>query len=253
MGTVPATKRKGINIVSWSMRTKPPRVAQGVKLDGAGFYGPLCDPGIYTVKITKADKVISGEIVLIPDPKSPHSLADRNLRKENVNELFVLSEDLAFMNQQLLALKEQCANSKEKCSNTDLKKKLDKFNKELEEARAQLVATKGGEAITGEEKIRERLSELYGSVNGYEGRPSDSQLDKKAAVQADLMKNKATMKNLWDKNLSTLNTALKKEGLPELSVLQRTDFDNSGNTSFKSGAAGGNNLYKNFNSYLFFF
>ena len=29
--------------------------------------------------------------------------------------------------------------------------------------------------ITGEERIRELLGQLYGTVNGYEGRPADYQ------------------------------------------------------------------------------
>ena len=35
LGTVPATKRKGINRINWSMRMKPPRVARGVRIDGS--------------------------------------------------------------------------------------------------------------------------------------------------------------------------------------------------------------------------
>ena len=29
--------------------------------------------------------------------------------------------------------------------------------------------------ITGEERIREHLGQLYGAINGYEGRPTDYQ------------------------------------------------------------------------------
>jgi len=253
MGTIPATKRKGINKVNWSMRTKPPRVAQGVKLDGAGFYGPLCEPGKYTVKITKGDKVVQGEIVLVEDPKSPHSLADRNLRKQVVSELYNLSEDLAFLNQQILAMKDGCKTAGQNCKNSGLKSRLNKFEKDLEQYRSQLVATKGGEAITGEEKIRERLSELYGSVNGYEGRPSESQLDKKLAIQTELEKQQNDLKVFWSKNLSALNAQLKKEGIKELSVLDRAGFDATDNSGSGSSRSGGMLQQWQYKSCLSFF
>jgi hypothetical protein len=48
----------------------------------------------------------------------------------------------------------------------------------LEKIRKELVATKEGLGITGEERIREKLSELYGSIVGYDGRPTDSQIDR---------------------------------------------------------------------------
>ncbi len=165
-------------MISWGMRTKPPRVAQGVKLDGAGFYGPLCDPGTYTVKITKGEKTIQGDLVLVADPASPHSKEDLSLRKKMVTELFTMSEDLAFLNQQILSEKSNAFQFKKNCKNSGIMKKLNQNLADLEKIRTELVATKGGEAITGEEKIRERLSELYASVNSYEGRPSESQLDR---------------------------------------------------------------------------
>lgn len=253
LGSVPATKRKGINKVSWSMRTKPPRVAQGVRLDGAGFYGPLCPPGNYIVKITKGDKVIQGEIVLVDDPKSPHSLADRNFRKEVVNELYSLSEDLAFLNQQIISMKDQCAAVHNQCKAPGLITKLIKFQKDLETFRSQLVATKGGEAITGEEKIRERLSELYASVNSYEGRPSESQLDKKTAIKSDMEVQQKSISEFWSKNLSTLNNQLAKEGIKALSVLARAEFDATDTSASRTGSTGGKYDKSLLNSCVSFF
>jgi len=43
-----------------------------------------------------------------------------------------------------------------------------------DELRSKIVATKEGGAITGEERIRELLGQLYGSVNNYEGRPTNT-------------------------------------------------------------------------------
>jgi len=43
----------------------------------------------------------------------------------------------------------------------------------LDEMRKKIVATKEGGAITGEERIREKTSQLYGAIVFYDGRPAD--------------------------------------------------------------------------------
>ena len=53
----------------------------------------------------------------------------------------------------------------------------------LEDFRSTLVSVKEGGMITGEKKLREKLGELYGGVNGYCGRPTQSQVDSTAFFQ----------------------------------------------------------------------
>ena len=40
--------------------------------------------------------------------------------------------------------------------------------------------------ITGEERLRENLAGLYGSILGYEGKPSATQLQRAAAIEREL-------------------------------------------------------------------
>ena len=225
LGTVPATKRKGINKVSWSMRSKPPRVARGVRIDGAGFYGPLVEPGDYTVKLTKGDKTFTGIIQLIDDPISQHSAEDKSLQRITSNQLFKMSEDLAFFNQQVLTMKESATARMNTTQNAGLKKSLQTYLDKIEKIRKELVATKGGQAITGEERIREKLSDLYGSVNSYEGRPTDSQINRIKGLQHDMDEQQKIADALWKTDLSKINDALKKEKAMELSLMTRNDFD----------------------------
>lgn len=227
MGTVPATKRKGLNIISWSMRMKPPRVAKGVRIDRAGFFGPLVDPGTYTVRITKGDNTFEGTLELINDPASPHSPEDRALQKKTSMQLFTLSEDLAFLNDQVLSMKESAEALKDSARDASLKKSLTAFAIKLEKIRKELVATTGGLAITGEERIREKLSDLYAAVISYEGRPSDSQLDKMEILKEDLNKQKKLTESLWATDLPGINAKLKKTFGTELQPESRETFNKS--------------------------
>jgi hypothetical protein len=48
--------------------------------------------------------------------------------------------------------------------------------------RKKIVATKEGGMITGEERLRENLANLYGSVVGYEGLPSEIQVQRTSSI-----------------------------------------------------------------------
>ena len=52
--------------------------------------------------------------------------------------------------------------------------------------RKKIVATKEGGMITGEERLRENLADLYGNVIGYEGRPSQTQVERADALAREL-------------------------------------------------------------------
>jgi hypothetical protein len=228
LGPVPATKRKGINKINWSMRTKPPRTAKGVRLDYAGFYGMLAEPGTYTVRITKGDKTFSGNLALVKDPITQHTDADIAEQRKAARQLFEMTEELAYFNQQVL---NQIDNSKAMLAtvtNASLKKSLQAYSGKLEKIRKELIATKEGQSITGEERIREKLSQLYAQVVSYDGRPTDSQLQNMEGLQADIKKQQEVAANLWKNDLPKLNAQLKTAQLTELSVLARAEFDKMG-------------------------
>ena len=52
--------------------------------------------------------------------------------------------------------------------------------------RKKIVATKEGGMITGEERFRENLADLYGSVNGYDGRPTQMEIDRTEAIGKEM-------------------------------------------------------------------
>src|SRR5204863_2152421 len=103
----------------------------------------------------------------------------------------------------------------------------------LEKIRKELIATKEGLGITGEERIREKLSELYGQEVGYDGRPTDSQIQRVDGLKFDMKKQQDVADALWKNDLPKLNAQLKGAKMNEITVLQRGDFDktDAGGTS----------------------
>jgi hypothetical protein len=57
---------------------------------------------------------------------------------------------------------------------------------QVDELRKKIVATKEGGMITGEERLREFLTDLYGNVVFYEGRPSQTQIERTDALTREL-------------------------------------------------------------------
>jgi hypothetical protein len=108
-----------------------------------------------------------------------------------------------------------------------LKRKLSAFTAELTEIRKKLLVTKVGD-IRGEQQLREKVSELYGAIGDYYGRPTQSQIERLAdlSVEADNMK--ATVDAIFTKNLASLNQQIGKASLAPIKILTREEFDAEG-------------------------
>jgi photosystem II stability/assembly factor-like uncharacterized protein len=74
---LPASKRPGLNRVTWAMRAKPPRVPPAAQIAFAGTRGPRLVPGVYTVRLTKAGKVSETKLTVGLDRRAKFSEADR--------------------------------------------------------------------------------------------------------------------------------------------------------------------------------
>jgi len=78
--------------------------------------------------------------------------------------------------------------------------------------------------ITGEERIRELLGQLYGAVNGYEGRPADYQAARADSLAHELEDVINDFQKLTQKELAGINPGLKKKKMEALAVLTEADW-----------------------------
>src|SRR5205807_8027010 len=94
-----------------------------------------------------------------------------------------------------------------------------------DELRKKIVATKEGGMITGEERLREYLANLYGSVNGYEGRPAQTQAERTDALARELADVVRDFDAWLAKEMSGMNSALSAKQLEPVKLLTRDEWE----------------------------
>ena len=218
-----AGKAKGINRVPWNLRMKGPKVPKSSQLLGGAFAGPVYPPGEYTIKLYKKDKIYEGKIIVKYDPNSNHSNADRDIRYETLMKAYYLIEDLAFLDHQILEIKNQ-STELAKLANGKLKSSLHAIAKDMDSRHKLISATKYGR-ITGEIRLRDRLSGIYGGVMSYQGKPSQTQLTRLNNLENEINSLNAEFSEIKTKDLVKLNKKLKKSDLNSVLLMTRDEFD----------------------------
>src|SRR5262249_25478543 len=162
---VPTNKRRGLNRAFWSMRRKPPTVPAAATAAFEASQGPRMLPGTYTVRMTKEGKTYDSPLAITSDPRSIHSAEERKAQYDLAVKLSDLLGDMAYtvdrMNSVRLGLDQRAAKL---AANDPLIKDLKSWSASVDDLRKKIVATKEGGMITGEERLRENLTDLYGNV-----------------------------------------------------------------------------------------
>ena len=231
--TLPGKKRRGLNRVGWPMRLKPPKVPPATALVPA-FVGPRVPEGSYTFKIIKGKETLEGQVQLVADPRNPHPKEDRLLQQKAALEVYDTLGDLTFLVDSVTGLKDQAEDRAESLSKKD-KAALEEFADTLDALHQTLVVTEGG-WISGREELRERLGTLYGDISFYDGRPTDSQLERMASLQAELDAKEAEFEAIA-KKVDSVNRILAKRDLEPLTRLTLDEWDEK-----QEGAGGSTSL-----------
>jgi len=210
---LPASKRPGLNRVTWTMRAKPPRVPPAAQIAFAGTRGARLVPGVYTVRLTKAGKVSETKLTVGLDRRAKFSEADRNAQFDAAMRVHGLFGDESGLMDRILSLRKALAQSGATLPEGDsLRKNISDFDGKVDAVRKKIVATTEGGAITGEERLREHTDQLYGEILSYEGKPSAYQIAYIDALNRELNDVTKEFEQLLAQDLSTLNESLKTKG-----------------------------------------
>ncbi len=222
--TLPGGKRKGMNRVAWPMRLPAPKLPPATALAPA-FVGPAVPEGTYTYKVIKGKETFEGTVTLVPDPRSTHSAEDRALQQKLGLELYDLLADLTYTVDAATDLRDQ-AKARAEGQSGRLARRLGDLEERLEEFRTGLVSTSEAGWISGDEKLREKLANVYGAVTGYDGRPTQSQIDRTVVLEDQLAAAQASFAAMSSgRDFDALNAQLRGRGLDELAVMTREAWE----------------------------
>jgi len=217
--TIVGTKRRGINRVSWSMQVKPPRVPRAATVAMMASQGPRVLPGTYTVKLTKGSEVIQTKLEIGLDRRAPFTVADRRQQFDAVMKVHALFGSMSTLVDRVEGARSSTeARLKAVQPNDDLHKKLRDLAGRLEDVKKEIVATKEGGAITGEERIREHAEHLYGALMSWEGKPARYQLERIDALQRELNDVQTQFDGLLSKEVGRLNEELRQRKLSPIAT-----------------------------------
>jgi hypothetical protein len=210
---LPASKRPGLNRVTWPMREKPPRVPPAAQIAFAGIRGPRLLPGTYTVRLTKGGKVSETKLTVGLDRRAKFSEADRKAQFDAAMRVHALFGEESALMGRILALRAALAKTGAALPEGDpLRKNVSDFDQKVDAVRKKIVATTEGGAITGEERLREHTDQLYGALLSYEGKPGGYQIAYIDALKRELADVTKEFEQLLAQDLPGLNESLKSKG-----------------------------------------
>ncbi|HEX4420059.1 MAG TPA: hypothetical protein VH165_19225 [Kofleriaceae bacterium] len=225
--TIAPSKRRGLNRVAWPMRLKPPRVPRAASVAFGSQVGPRVLPGTYTIRLTRGSEVVETKLTVGLDRRAPYTVADRKLQLDAALKVHAVFEDMSKLTDKIEAARDALRERLKAVPAGDpLAGKLRALLDRADATRKLVVATTEGGAITGEERIREHLDQLYGAINGWDGRPAKYQMAAIEALRRELTDAAKQLDELVGKDWRALDDALRQhklEPLPQVSQLERHD------------------------------
>jgi photosystem II stability/assembly factor-like uncharacterized protein len=230
IASLPGGKRRGINRVSWPMRLPPPKLppANSLVANLFTFVGPRVPAGAYTVKLIKGDQTLTGEVRLVPDARTQHSDEDRALQQKTALGLYQSLERLTYLVDAATTARDgarqRAAAMSAGATGDRFRRQLEALAAELESFRTGLVAGGEGGMLEGDQKLREKLGDLYGGVNGYEGRPTQSQLEYVQVLSGQLERAVARFEAIHGGSLAAANRELERRKLEPVRMPTREEW-----------------------------
>ncbi len=223
--TVAGSKHRGLNRAGWGMHVKPPAVAPAASALFEAAEGPRVLPGTYTVKLTKGDHTYTEELKVVMDPRAKYPVEERKAQFDLSMKVYKELEHMTFGVEAIEGVRDAAKARAAKVADKDpLHRQLQVLAEECDKLRSKIVATKEGGMITGEERIRELLGQLYGAVTGYDGKPTDYQVARTESLGHELQDVIDDFQKLTQRELTVVNAGLKKKKLDTITVLVEADW-----------------------------
>ncbi|MEM1216634.1 MAG: hypothetical protein AAGJ82_13155, partial [Bacteroidota bacterium] len=230
---IPAGKSAGLNVVSMPTRLPQPRAAPTSNRMAlvSSIFGPNMPAGEYEVHLIKGKETYKSTFTLAYDPEAPYTLAEREAQQTLVNELYTMSEKMAYLWHAYGQIKEgltqvEGLKRKPQAQVTDL---LDRLSTTM----STLVSQEGDGYVNETEYLCEDIANLYRHVSGYPGQPSTSQRLEGDRLLAEMAAVENTFEQYTTTDLVAINALLAKAERDPITWESEADFstDNPNRTS----------------------
>jgi photosystem II stability/assembly factor-like uncharacterized protein len=237
--TVASSKHRGVNRATWNMHLAPPRVPPAASASFGASIGPRVLPGTYTVKMTKGDKEYMTKLDVVIDPRAKYTVEDRKAQFDLAMKLSQMLNHMSWAVDSIISLRDGAqARVAQLKAHDPLRSQLNQLAASADSLRSKIVATKEGGMITGEERLREYLAGLYSDVNGYDGRPTDSQAARADVLGRELEDVIHEFRTLTDQQLPGINRKLAGKKLQPISVITEEQWQNKERENTSSAQPG---------------
>jgi hypothetical protein len=174
-------------------------------------------PGTYTVRLRKPGQTLEAKLDVGLDRRATYSLEDRKRNFDDSMQVVALFGDMSTLVDKIDGAQKATAERTGRLPKGDpLAQRLTSLRDKLEEVRRQIVTTKEGGAITGEERIREHADHLYGALLRYEGKPAAYQEARIGALRHELQDVQKAFDQLASTEMRAVDDALREHNLPPL-------------------------------------
>ncbi|MEP6617700.1 MAG: glycosyl hydrolase [bacterium] len=215
--------KAGINAFSWNMRYPDASTFDGLIMWAGGTQGPMAPPGTYQVRMVVDGKAVATQrFSLKKDPRSSATQADLDAQFAfllQVRDRTTAANDAV---KTIRWIKAQLDDREKKLTGqakSDFQAQATALRAELSIVEDSVYQTKnrsGQDPLNFPIRLNNKIAALAGVAGSAEARPTAQTTTVYGQLNKQLDGELTKMKKAIDNRLPTINTTLRKEGLPEI-------------------------------------
>jgi len=176
--------------------------------------------------MTKDTAKYATQLVIVPDPRSTHTDAERRAAFDLAVKLSGTLGDMTFAVERINTVRQALDDRATKLPARDaLPRRLRAASSTVDSLRKRIVATKEGGMITGEERLRENVTDLYSNIVFYDGGPTQTQTERGDAIAHELGDIARDFDAWAARDLPGINSALAAKHLEPIPMLTRAQWE----------------------------
>lgn len=223
VGFVDPGKKKGINVVNWEYTLKPPVAAIGKMSRNGIFMSSQLPAGEYKIVMKKGKETYESSINLIYDPNSPITLEDRKLKQDLFENLYNLTQDLAYLVYEIDETNKFVENID--INDNKTKNAANILKSELTELKKTLVVTTGDMYVqAADPELKEKICILYNLVIGNTSKPSNTHYANYEMHKKQYEEAKEKFESQKKKHFSKVEKYITKNALTPISLKNFEEF-----------------------------